>query len=48
MKAAETLGLLCVGEEDFPYRKLIIVAILNKQHDVSYHPFPANENAGRR
>lgn len=35
MKAAQTLGLLCVGEEDFPYRKLIIVTILDKQRDVS-------------
>ncbi|XP_065211361.1 proteasome adapter and scaffold protein ECM29 [Planococcus citri] len=33
MKAAQTLGLLCVGEEEFPYRKLIIVTILNKLRD---------------
>ncbi|XKL61608.1 hypothetical protein PGB90_001441 [Kerria lacca] len=33
MKAAEALGLLCVGEKDFPYRKLIINTIVEKENE---------------
>lgn len=34
MKAAEALGLLCVGEEDFPYRKLIINTVVENENEV--------------
>lgn len=35
MKAAEALGLFCVGEENFPYRQLIINTIVEKENEVS-------------
>lgn len=34
MKAAEAVGFLCIGEDDFPYRKLIINTIVEKQNEV--------------
>ncbi len=34
MKAAESLGFFCIGEEDFPYRKLIINTIIEKENEV--------------
>jgi len=36
MKAIEALGLLCVGVEDFPYRKLIINTIIDKENEVGF------------
>lgn len=34
MKAAEAVGFVCLGEADFPYRKLIINTIVEKQNEV--------------
>lgn len=36
VKATEALGLLCVGVEDFPYRKLIIHTIIDKENEVKF------------